>query len=1429
MVLDLRDMSFAGAALPEPFVKFELEDVLTKWKLLRRPSAAEARALDDAWEQYRRKLRNLGEAGGDVRVAHHVLDPLKTALGYATFTRDDDVRTREGDEDGGWIYRTADGAAVLRAWSVDLGVDVDAPSRRGRAYRFSPARIAERVLLAKGERVGVLTDGVELRVILCDPARTGSHLAVRLDKAGGWRGAKRVPDSYRLVQSLCAPAGVARVAELVDLARLSQTRVTKTLREQAQTAVLGFVQSLVDDPRNAAALAPLRGEPATLAATFWREALVVVYRLLFILRLESSADPARAFTFASTSLWRNTYSPHTALAPLVRMRIDRGVETGHMLGDGLRALFRLFEQGLTASELRVVPLGGMLFGEGTTPTLDALAWGEDAVAHLLDRLLWTPRSGKAERQRVHYGSLEVEDLGRVYEALLEKEPGLSTEPMCRLRRQKLEVVVPAAQGARYRTARPEGAAQADGDTDSEDETDGDEDDGAATKKATVAWVEEIPAGRFYLRTGLGRKATGSYYTPDAFVRFLVEKTLGPQVQARSPVNEPDPGAILTLKVLDPAMGSGHFLVGACRYLADKLYEACRLCDEKAAQHRANAENARDDEARRSHDDSAREYLARVEALPDPNDELLAYLPSRVRDGEGSALAQAKAQALCRRLVAVHCLYGVDKNPLAVELAKLALWLESYAEGLPLTFMDHRLVAGDSLTGPFLEHLATAPGRGEKLADDLYEKVAATLLQRRFVTALKEVAALEATVGKDVAEVVAKRDAKQRLDRALEPLRVLARVWTGGVMLGGEACDDAGYAQLVAVAAHEDADAIPAMETVLAGNERLQRMRDAGAEGVAYELVFPEVFWPKGYTGARQGFDAVLGNPPWDAVRRDDDGFFAEYAINVLDQKNAKAKRSAIDAALRNTATAESYDRYVAALEARDRINDRLFTVHQTRVAGELAGRGFYDDYMLFAEKSLLVLASSGRLGVVLPSGAHANEGATGLRRLLFEKCSTECCISFENRQKLFEIDSRFKFALLVVAREAKSKPILCGFYKHDPTTLFTPQMELLPFSIDFIQNSGGDYLSLLELRSLPALDVASRCYLNSRRLGIVRREQQITVGQEVNMTYEASRFTNTAEVLLSDDPRDPSVAMAMSERGYLPLHEGKTFHQYNDHWEDRPRYLIALAAIDDKPTWREAVRHYRLAFRDIARSTDERTGIFALLPPGVLLGNTAPCERDPAKRPHASALLFSAISNAYTFDWVLRVKNAAHVNLFILDGCPVPTAAFEAPRNRFLAHGALRLSCNHAGYAALWREQLGDVWREPGRARHDWPAVSGDDARWQVRAAIDAVVADAYGLTRAQYEHVLGGFSHKSYPAAPARCLAAYDALKAMGLAAFVQANDPYWDIPLVETLPKPVIELGGVTRAGAGAAEEKGTQTAFAGMDVGDAGVAKGKRGKKK
>jgi hypothetical protein len=190
------------------------------------------------------------------------------------------------------------------------------------------------------------------------------------------------------------------------------------------------------------------------------------------------------------------------------------------------------------------------------------------------------------------------------------------------------------------------------------------------------------------------------------------------------------------------------------------------------------------------------------------------------------------------------------------------------------------------------------------------------------------------------------------------------------------------------------------------------------------------------------------------------------------------------------------------------------------------------------------------------------------------------------------------------------------------------------------------------------------------------------------------------------------------------------------------------------------------------------------------------------------------VANGFAFDFTLRTKVQASVSLFILNGCSFPR--LDPTRRHFLAHSALRLTCNHAGYAALWTEQLGDVWRESSRPL-TWPVLAGDDARWAVRATVDAVVAQAYGLDREQYAHVLGSFSHRSYPKAPELCLAAFDELTSIGLEAFCRRHDPYWDIPLNENLPEPVIDLPILSDGGRDtppSAGETASQYSLFGMD---------------
>jgi hypothetical protein len=1401
----LQHATFTGPALPEPYVRYEMEKDLQRLKLIPGASGKEREELQKSWAVYRRILRELVAQGGAVRVRNHVLEPLIPRLGYCNLEEADAIETREGSESGGFLFTAKEGER-LRVWTTALGEDLDAPAKRGRAYRFSNVRIAQRVLLASAERIGLITNGLSLRILISDPSRPDSQIEIPVDPH--WKRSSEVPDSYRLLLALASPEGVKALPELTEKARLYQTRVTRELRVQARQAIERFIQGILDHPDNHYRISQIQ-DKEKLARELWREGLAIIYRLLFIFKLEGSDDPARAFSFSSTSLWRNSFSPGMALARHVREILDHGAETGRYLEEGLRALFRMFSDGLQCTELIIKPMGGALFSPGATPLLNELRWGERATANLLDWLLWTTKQrGAASRERVHYGSLDVEDLGRVYEALLELEPGIATETMCRLRRQKLEVVVKEEQGRRY---RPSSVSQetADVSHDNESEDDDTEDDEeeepkAYGKKTKVEWIEEIHTGRFYLRVGLGRKSTGSYYTPHSFVRFLVQETLGPQVAARSPYENPNPASILTLKVLDPAMGSGHFLVEACRFLGEKLYEACRLCDEKATDSERRSEKSRDEKEKSAFLEEANAWRQRIIELPDPDDELLRYLPSRAPEGGESGYSQKMAEALCRRLAAVHCLYGVDKNPLAVELAKLSIWLESQSEGMPLTFLDHRFAVGDSLTGPFFEHLLKFPGSQDPMDDMLTEGIREKL-SKALTEAITDVEDLEAAFGIDLSEMEAKRAAKERLEKALAPFKIAAAAWAGGVMLGPGKCDDMAYANLLRDIAGEgrisdDLREEPELCRMIARGLGLDEAsstwdelmeRSAPGKGIPalpYDLTFPEVFYPDGSLAERRGFDVVLGNPPWEGIKYSTKEFLASFDLDVLNAPT-KRERERISSHLLKVPRIEALlAGYIEDVEMKKRTNDTYYEYQKILIDDDLAGRNL-DLFRVFLERAYQATGSGGLIGMIVPDGFHTNAGAAAIRKLFLTEMSVISCYSFRNLKKLFEISAGKSFDLVVSKKETCSSSFSCAFALEDPGVLFSKDFKPLKYSNEMLVKAGGDYYSILELRSEEELKILEKIYSKQtvEKYCTHRQIEFKSCPNVLHMSHDSYRLEDTANIPRDGDAREWGTMIGLMSRGFVPLHEKGTIEAYNDRLQSSPRYLVKLSEMHDRRSLINNARFYRLIFRSTIHAGEILKSVFCLIPPGGLAGNSTSIETSGAGRKIYNALIFLACMNSFVENFAAIRAIVLNLNLFIFWRLPFPHT--DCSSEPFFAHSAIRLTCNHSGYEPLWREQVGDAWREP-KAPFTWPVLEGDDARWEVRAAIDAVVADAYGLSREQYEHILSTFSHRSYPKAPDLCLARFDEMKSIGLAAFAKKHDPYWDIPLNESLPKPVIDI---------------------------------------
>ncbi len=793
----------------------------------------------------------------------------------------------------------------------------------------------------------------------------------------------------------------------------------------------------------------------------------------------------------------------------------------------------------------------------------------------------------------------------------------------------------------------------------------------------------------------------------------------------------------------------------------------------------SAQAKNDEEVTIKYQAEAAEWWGRIPTEVQP------YLPGRTVEGASEVgLSAEKAQALCRRLVAINCLYGVDKNPLSVELARLSLWLVSQAEGMPLTFLDHRIVVGDSLTGAEVTDLLRPPVTQTYNGPDLFYD---TAFRKQFTnslqSALSAIAKLDASIGADVTELTAKEQAKAELDRALAPFRQLNEAWTGAVMLGASVRDDLAYLEAAKFVGahgrlpHEHEWSRTSRATNFAG--MLTKGKEAAP--VCYQLTFPEVFFPSGEITASQGFDAVVGNPPWNKITPYEKEFFASYDLDILADTDEE-KRAAIEKRLlSNNEIKQKFESYWSSFTEYKTVIDRLTRWQNIEIEGEKSGAQ-PDMYRYFAERCVNFARQDGYIGLVLPSSFHANEGAAGVRKLYLTECTLLKCYSFENLKKIFEIDNRQKFATIVATKGGSTKEFRCAFYLHDAGWLSSDnaaRQDLL-YSADFVKYTGGPRGTFLELRTSQDVPLILAAYKRSTStFAKLLKAYDISPGEELNNTRQKKLFISSRvirDLLVADDRTHEGIVNA----GYYLLYQGETIHQFSDSWEE-PSQAVPLSNLVNRPFLLEAARYYRLAWRAYASSTNERTVHATVLMPGGVAGSSLAVEHKPSRRPNSNVLYITGLLNTFPFDWLARTKIAATVNKFFLESIPIPELASLKP---FIVHSALRLISSHVGYAPLWKEQLKEEWNES-------KSLYEEEARWEVRAALDSIIADAYGLSREHYEHILRSFDRKSGPNPYTKlCLSKIDELHAIGREDFVKKYDPYHHILLVETLPSPIITL---------------------------------------
>jgi len=718
-------------------------------------------------------------------------------------------------------------------------------------------------------------------------------------------------------------------------------------------------------------------------------------------------------------------------------------------------------------------------------------------------------SPSAPARRVNYSALDVEEMGSVYESLLDCHPIIQTDAAGRM--------------------------------------------------------------SFELAAGSERKTTGSYYTPPELVNELIQSALVPVLGERLkavPSPKDKEKAILSLKVCDPACGSGHFLLAAARHLGKEL---ARL--------------------RTSEDEPP---------------------PERVRE--------------CVRDVISHCLYGVDKNPLAVDLCRVALWIEGHTEGKPLTFLDHRIRCGDSLVGVFdLETLKKGiPEEAFKpLAGDDKDAARAALKQNRYETkegprlfgweaaeGLKEIRGrggeLEA-IADDTPEQIRRKKAAyeaQHRNPAWRRDKTACDLWTAAFFqkyVPGRPPITSG-----AVADVLDGRPIDGRQTAEA--EALS-MRQGFFH---WPLEFPEVF-------SEGGFDIVLSNPPWERIKLQEQEFFA-----VRDKRIAEAQTKAVrEKMIRELAGTYAllHAEYVEALRSADSAS--RFIRNSGRFP--LAGRGDINTYAVFAELARNLTRTNRRSGIIIPSGIATDDTTKYFFQDIVKNGALVSLYDFENRKGIFSAVHRsYKFCLFTCEKTEKEKTGTRSaefiFFAHGVSDLKDPERRftLSPEDIALL-NPNTENCPIF--RSRADAELTKAIY---RRVPILWRERSEaqTESNPWNIKFSTlfhmandSHLFKTAKELRADGYRLEGNIFVGSYGRYLPLYEAKMLHQFDHRWatyeempdgkvESRdvtveekrdpnfvvqPRYWVKEDVVESAIPESGRCDKYLLGWRNICRSTDERT------------------------------------------------------------------------------------------------------------------------------------------------------------------------------------------------------------------------------------------------
>ncbi|WP_396905730.1 Eco57I restriction-modification methylase domain-containing protein [Mycolicibacterium phlei] len=749
-----------------------------------------------------------------------------------------------------------------------------------------------------------------------------------------------------------------------------------------------------------------------------------------------------------------------------------------------------------------------------------------------------------------------------------------------------------------------------------------------------SWDPTTKTYTLAVASGNQRKDTGSYYTPTSLVESLLDTALDPVLDDAEKSADPEQ-ALLSVTVCDPACGSGHFLVGAARRIAK-----------------------------------------RVAAL---------------RTGDPEPAPEAVRSAM--REVVGRNIYGVDLNPLAAELAKVSLWLEALEPGRPLTFLDAQIKIGNALIGTTPRLLAGGvPDDAFKPIEGDDKKITSALAkqnkaERSAQGSLFDVdmVAANTALARQVQQVVTTA-ATSLTDVHIQEQRLRAYTESSAyrqqLLVANAWC--AAFVWPKSLGAPQ-AITHRTITALIDGEDRLTEQQRAEIERLTAEyrffhwhLEFPHIFPTESSagdtvndaTGWYGGFSVVIGNPPWEHLELKEQEFFDSRDPDIAKAAGAKRKRLIAELLDRDSPLGRDY---LAAKRQVDGVR------HFAASSGlyPLCGRGRIKTDPLFAEAGRALLAGDGRSGMILPTGIATDATTQYFFRDLVEHGAIASLYDFENRKPLFEaVDSRFKFCLLTLTGRDLSEPAAdFAFFAHDPTDLDRPgvRFALSPEEITLLNPNTG---TCPVFRSRRDAEITLGIY---RRVPVLIREGDpdgnpwgVKFMQGLfNMTSDSHLF-RTRDELESEGWELQGNVFHKDGQQMLPLYEAKMIHHYDHRWATyerdgtvrdvtmaekqdpnfvvMPRYWVAGSEVEARLAGRWD-REWLLGWRDICRSTDERTCIATLFPRSAV-SNKLPIILGALTE--VDQLCLQAVLSSFVLDFSVRQKQSStSLNFFIFVQVPV--------------------------------------------------------------------------------------------------------------------------------------------------------------------------------